>query len=110
MRLIAPLLALLPLPALAEPVACTFTEECYMTLACTDSAWEVTVDLEAGKVSDLTGDFEIVARKDGADWTSVAFEGFGGMQVLTLGRASWIMSVHIGAGPAAMTYYGDCGD
>jgi len=107
---LALLVALVPLAARAEPQSCTFSTECYSQLECKDSSWAVTADLEAGTVTDLTGTFDIVGRQDGADWTSVAFAGYGGMQVLTLGRNAWIMSVHIGAGPAVMTYYGDCGD
>ena len=103
-----PALAALPAAARAEPRACTFTEECYMTLECTESAYEVTVDLEAATFSDLTGDLDIIAVNDGALAKTAVIEGYSGYQLLTMGTNTWILTVHIGAGPAQVTFYGAC--
>ena len=100
---------LLPLPAEAAPLACTFKQECYNTLKCTEAAHEITVDLDAGKVSTITGDLDIVAVPDGPLAKTAVLQGFSGYQLLTMGRNTWILSVHIAAGPAVATYYGECG-
>ncbi|MDQ2088597.1 hypothetical protein [Marimonas arenosa] len=100
---------LLPAAALAEPKSCRFAQECYNTLACTETDLEITVDLEAGQVSTPTGDLEIVGTYDGPVAKTAVLEGFAGYQLLTMGQLTWILSVHIAAGPAVATYYGECG-
>ncbi|MCI2398326.1 hypothetical protein [Aliiroseovarius subalbicans] len=94
-------------PALAE-TSCTFTQECFQTLECEESAYEVTVDLEAGTFSDLTGTRDIIAVNDGAMAKTAVIEGYAGYQLLTMGAHSWILTIHNSAGPAQLTYYGDC--
>lgn len=106
---IALLAALLPLAAGAEPLHCAFAEECYAQQACAGTDYALSVDLEAKTASDLTGDFPIVATAEGPGWRQAAFEGWGGLALLTMGATRWILSVHIGSGPAVVTYYGDCG-
>jgi len=103
---IFPLLALAAGPAFAGPV-CTFTEECYMTLACEETAYDVTVDTEAGVLSTLVEDLEILHLIDDGNRQIVA-RGMGALHMLTIGPATSILSVHIGTGPAAITYYGEC--
>lgn len=99
-------LALAPLPALAAPV-CTFTEECYMTLDCGETDYEMTVDREAGVLSSIVEDLEILHVEEGPA-TQIFARGMGAMNLLTIGASTAILSVHIGAGPAAVTYYGAC--
>ena len=97
-----------PAPALATPLSCTFQQECYSTLACTDTDHAIEVDLDAGKARTITGDLDIVGTFDGPVAKTVVLEGFTGFQLLTMGRATWILSIHIAAGPTVATYYGDC--
>ena len=107
-RLAAALAGLAAAPALADPVACSFTEECYMTLACSTAAYELSFDAEAGTASDITGDFELLASNEAG--TSHVLSGHSGFQLLSIGPATAILTVHIGAGPAQVTYYGECGE
>lgn len=99
-------LALIAQPALAAPV-CTFTEECYMTLDCQETSYEVTVDGAAGVLSTMVEDLEILHDSTEANRQIVA-RGMGALHMLTIGPATAILTVHIGAGPASITYYGDC--
>jgi len=103
---IAAAAAFLAGPALADPV-CTFTEECYMTLACEETAYEMTVDRDAGLVSTLVEDLEILHVEEQSA-TQILARGMGALHLLTIGPATAVLSVHIGTGPAAITYYGSC--
>lgn len=104
--LLAFALAVAPLPALAGPV-CTFTEECYMTLACGETDYELTVDREAGEILTMVETLEILHVEEGPA-TQIVARGMGALHLLTIGPATSVLSVHIGAGPAAITYYGAC--
>ena len=110
-RLALPALAMfLAAPAQSAPVSCQFEQECHATLACTPTDYQLTADLDAGKISDVTGDFDIRLTAEGPDWRQAVFESWGGsFNTLTMGRSRWILSVHIGTGPAVINYYGDCG-
>jgi hypothetical protein len=99
-------LVLATAPASAGPV-CHFTEECYMTLDCEATDWEVTVDTDAGVLSTMVEDLEILHVEAGAA-TQIVARGMGSLNLLTIGPATSVMSVHIGAGPAAIAYYGEC--
>ncbi len=106
MRAAAFALALGATPAFAGPV-CTFSQECYMTLDCAETAYDVTVDTDAGVLSTMVEDLEILHVEDGAA-TQIVARGMGSLNLLTIGAATAVLTVHIGAGPASITYYGDC--
>lgn len=93
-------------PALAGPV-CTFTESCTMTLDCVASDYEVTVDRDAGVLSTQVEDLEILHVIEGPA-TQIVARGMGAVALLTIGPATSVLTVHIGAGPASTTYYGEC--
>lgn len=101
-------LALAAAPAFAGPV-CSFTEECYMTLDCEATDYEVTVDSAGGVLSTEVEDLEILADFDEGNRQIVA-RGMGALHMLTIGPATSVMTVHIGAGPASITYFGECAD
>lgn len=107
MRLALLALALTATPALAGPV-CTFTEECYMTLDCGTTNYVVTVELDADRISTDAETMEILYDHKIDDTTQLVAQGMGALHMLTIGANTALMSVHIGAGPAAITYIGAC--
>jgi hypothetical protein len=107
MRSLLLALLLAPVPALADPV-CTFTEECYMSLACEQTAYEVTLELDRDAISTIVEDMEILHYHKVGETTQVVAQGMGALHMLTIGANTAVMSVHIGAGPAAITYIGAC--
>ncbi|OIP83452.1 MAG: hypothetical protein AUK37_07275 [Rhodobacterales bacterium CG2_30_65_12] len=107
MRIALLALALAPLPALGGPV-CTFSQECYMTLDCEETAYEVTLELDADRISTVAESMEILHYHKIGETTQLVAQGMGALHMLTIGPNSAVMSVHIGAGPAAITYYGAC--
>lgn len=98
--------ALIGGPALAGPT-CTFTEECYMTLDCEAANYEVSVDTDAGVLSTEVEDLDILHVETGAA-TQIVARGMGALNLLTIGPATAVLTVHIGAGPASISYYGAC--
>ncbi|MCU4651943.1 hypothetical protein N8I71_03825 [Roseibacterium sp. SDUM158016] len=115
MRLV-PFLALLALPAAAEPWACTFTVECVAGEACGESAFEAEVIAadHAGELflSTVTGDSRI-ARLTGPDELPATYASAGASglaELLTIeADLTALMSVHIFDGAAAaVTYFGTC--
>lgn len=98
-----------PAMAMADAQSCSFEQECYATLACTDTDMAVTVDLEAGTVETPSGEVKIVGLYEGPMAKTAVLEGFAGYQLLTMGQTQWILTVHIPAGPAVANYYGECG-
>lgn len=103
--------ALAATPGLAAPLACNFTQECFMDLDCETTSYAFEIDLAAGTGSDITGDFDVVETAEGAMATTTVLKGmFGGLRLLTIGANTSIMTVHIAAGPASVNYYGTCGD
>jgi hypothetical protein len=100
-------LALTATPALADPV-CTFTEECYMTLDCGTTDHAVTLELDADRISTNAETMEILHHHKIDDTTQLVAQGMGALHMLTIGPSAALMSVHIGAGPASITYYGAC--
>ncbi|SMH55655.1 hypothetical protein [Maritimibacter sp. HL-12] len=99
---------LLASPALAAPV-CTFTEECYMSLGCEPTDWELTVDHKAGRIMTIAETLDILHVEDGQAQQIVA-RGPGALHLLTIGTNTALYTLHIGAGPASVTYFGTCGD
>jgi hypothetical protein len=95
-------------PALAGPV-CVFTEECYMSLGCEPTDWELTVDHKSGRIMTLAETLEIIHVEDGPAQQIVA-RGTGALHLLTIGASTALYTLHIGAGPASITYIGTCGD
>lgn len=106
MRMALLTLAVLAQPALAGPV-CTFTEECYMTLDCQETDYVVTVDDEAGVLTTMVQDLDILHDSNEGNRQIVA-RGMGSIDLLTIGPATAILTAHIGSGPASITYYGVC--
>lgn len=99
-------LAVAAAPALAGPV-CTFTTECYMDLPCEETDWEVIVDRDAGVLTTMVEDLEILHVEPGEP-PQILARGMGTLNLLTLGGPTSVLTVHIGAAPAAITYLGEC--
>lgn len=78
-----------------------------MTLECEETDWQVEVDLDKGVLSTIVEDYEIVDVEENVN-TQIAARGMGGLALLTIGPATSVFTTHIGAGPAAITYYGEC--
>ncbi len=95
-------------PALAGPV-CTFTEECYMSLGCAATDLELTVDHKAARITTVAETLDILHVEDGPAQQIVA-RGPGALHLLTIGANTALYTLHIGAGPASITYIGTCGD
>ena len=107
MKYLSALLSLTALPAFADQV-CTFTQECYMTLDCEESAYEVTLELDSDRISTIVENMEILHYHKTETATQLVAQGMGAMHVMTIGPSSALLSVHIGAGPAQIAYYGSC--
>lgn len=92
-------------PAFAG-TACIFNVECYMSEPCAETAWELTVDRDAGTLSSVAEVLEILHVDDSG--TQIAAKGADSLNLLTIGAEISVFTTHIGAGPAAITYVGEC--
>ena len=93
-------------PALAG-TTCNFNVECYLTEPCAGSGWEMFVDLDAGVLSSVAEELQILHVETGAA-TQVMARGAGSLNLLTIAQELSLFTVHIGDGPASITYVGEC--
>ncbi|HCQ65330.1 MAG TPA: hypothetical protein DIU07_09320 [Rhodobacteraceae bacterium] len=93
-------------PAFAG-TTCNFNIECYMTEPCEGSGWELTVDMDAGTLSTIFGDLEVLHIEAGPA-PQVSARGDGALYLLTIGKEISFLTTHIAADPATITYVGEC--
>lgn len=98
--------ALVTAPAFAG-TTCNFNIECYMTDPCEGSGWELTIDPEAGVLSTVFGDLEILHAEEGAT-PQYSARGDGTLYLLTVGETISFFTTHIVGDPATITYVGEC--
>jgi len=102
------LAALVASPAFAAPV-CSFTEECYMSLGCEAADWELTIDHKSGRIMTPVETLDIL-HVEGGPTQQIVARSPGALHLVTIGAATALYTLHIGAGPASVTYIGTCGD
>jgi hypothetical protein len=97
-------LAAAPAPA---GTTCNFNVECYLTEPCAGAGWELTVDRDAGVLSSLAEELQILHVEDG-EATQIVAKGAGSLNLLTIGATMSLFTVHLDGEPAAITYVGEC--
>ena len=105
--LAATLSALAATPTLAA-TTCNFNVECYLTEPCAGSGWELTVDREAGVLSSIAEELQILHVEDEGAAMQIVARGAGSLNLLTIGNELSLFTTHIGAEPASITYVGEC--
>ncbi len=107
------LACLLPLPAVAMPLTCTFTTECLDTEGCQDTTYEVTFGAvnERFLMSGIAAEraFDLMSEEDGhRAFVSDAQNGAVGLMTLLSDWAASYAEVGLFEGSYAVCYHGEC--
>lgn len=100
--------ALAALPGMAQGFECRFETECYEAEPCTESAFNIEVDIEGEKIVTDYGDLTIIAVKKLPTVTTLFATGMGAEYMLSATLAQARLSTHNNAGPEVLTYLGRC--
>ncbi len=107
---LAALMAAAALPAMAAPSAfkCNFTTECFEAENCSDTAFDIDVDVAGMTVTTGFGDLMIVAVRQNELLTTIFATGVGAEYLLSLTPDAARLSTHNNAGPEVISYLGRC--
>ncbi len=100
--------------ALAGPLECNFTTECYETDACYDSSYGFMVWFPSETsdsvvtITDETGDFPGLAEQLGEDGLLIRFASGFGPSMLTLHGEAARLAAHGGSDAMMVNYSGTC--
>ncbi len=96
------------LPCFAQAFPCQFTTECYEAEACSATAFNIEVDIDAKVISTDFGDLTIVAIKEARNLTTGFATGAGAEYMISLTPTGARITTHNNSGPEAITYLGTC--
>ncbi|MEP3346199.1 MAG: hypothetical protein ABJN34_00495 [Litoreibacter sp.] len=103
-------LALLATPIAAQTHQCTFTAECFEAESCSDTAFNLSIEAQSGRVS-LVSDAETVpvTSSGNDDFRIYAGGNENAYHLLSLGSDGTARySTHINGGPLMVNYLGTC--
>ncbi|WP_068111539.1 hypothetical protein [Tropicimonas marinistellae] len=100
--------------ALAEPLECSFTTECYEAEGCHDTDYGFMVwfpsetNAQVVTITDQTGDYPGQAEPLGTEGRVIRFVSGFGPSMLTLHGTAARLSAHSGSEAMMVTYAGTC--